>query len=251
MNTDTGTNTNRSLIVVAGSKGGVGKSFAAMAISDWLITAKNADVLVFDGDPGNADVFKPYENHEPKPVAEDLDRDEGWLLLADSCGENRDAHVVVNTGAGNLGTMLRYSPRIFDVASQLLDCRVVVLWVIDHLRDSVEMLMTYLDQRTDQSPLHVVCNQGPDDRRTFEFYEKASEQLHEFSGQTIVLPTIAERVIKQLYTDRMTLAALSGRDSQVDSRDGSILHVPYGTRVEVDRWRRVVWRALDNLHLVE
>ena len=251
MNTDTGTNTNRSLIVVAGSKGGVGKSLAAMAISDWLMTEKNAQVLVIDGDPGNADVYKPYEHYDPKPVAVDLDRDEGWLQLADSCGEYRDAHVVVNTGARNLDTMLRYSPRILDVTSNQLDRRVAVLWVIDHLRDSVEMLMTYLDQRTDHSPLHVVCNQGADDRRTFEFYEKASEQLHDFSGETIVLPTIAKRVIKHLYIDRMTLAGLSGRESQKDSRGGSKLQVPFGTRLEVDRWRGVVWRALDNLHLVE
>ena len=265
MNTTKSTNTDKALIVVAGVRGGVGKSLVAMAVIDWLISFEKARVLVVDGDPDNADVYKPHANTEPTPFAVNLDLREGWLSLADSCSEHRDAHVVVDTGARNLDSMLRYSAEIFTAVSAGLERHVVVLWVIGGERNSVHLLRRYLDERTEKTLLHVVCNQGEDELRSFPLFDQfgVRKRIAELSGKTIVIPTLANRVTTLLYTQRQTLGAIadgsalidSNDDSNDDSKDDSkkdlTRPVPFGTRVEVDRWRNLVWRELETLDLME
>ena len=261
MSTIESTNTDKSLIVVAGVRGGVGKSLVAMAVIDWLISVEKAKVLVVDGDPDNADSFKPYKNIAPTPLPVNLDHREGWLVVADSCGEHPDAHVVVDTGARNLDSMLKFSAQIYTAVSAGLKRHVVVLWVVGGERNSVHLLRRYLDERTAETPLHVVCNQGAAEHPSFPLFDESDvpKRVAGLSGKIIVIPTLADRVTTLLYTHRHTLGALADGSAMIDSNDGSKddskkapkRPVPFGTRVEVDRWRGLVWSELEKLDLME
>ena len=234
-------NRNMSMIVVGGSKGGVGKSLICMTVVDWLHCAKKESVLLNDSDDSNPDVHKAYASElKPKPLMVNLDLREGWLVLADRCAEHRDAHVVINTGARNLDSMRRYSgPAMIGVATEL-QRPVTVLWVIDDMRDSVELLRRYFDDMHTSTQLHVVCNEGEEERRSFFYNEtKTATVLAEAGCKTIVVPTLAKRATTLLYTGRKTIRVVAGDDPDEP--------MPFGTRVEMNRWRKVVWERLDRL----
>ena len=240
----------KSMIVVGGSKGGVGKSLVCMGVVDWLHCAKGEHVLLIDGDDTNTDVYKAYGTElEPEPSTVNLDVREGWLDLADRCAKHPDAHVVINTGARNLKTMVRYSgPAMTGVATEL-ERHVAVLWVIDDQRDSVELLRRYIDEMPkavhDATRLHVVCNEGQEEGRSFEFYEtrKTAQTVAEAKGKTIVIPTLAKRATTLLYTERKAIRMVAEGDLQNP--------VAFGTRVEMTRWRKLVWEELESLRLTE
>ena len=242
-------NVNTSMIIVGGSKGGVGKSIVCMAVVDWLKCAKKESVLLIDSDDSNPDVYKAYELElKPKPRMVNLDEREGWLVLADWCAEHDGAHIVINTGARNLDSMLRYSdPAMKGVATEL-QRPVTVLWVIDDMRDSVELLRRYFDAiRATQTStqLHVVQNEGEEERRSF-FYdetETTATVLAEAGCKTIVVPTLAKRATTLLYTKRTSIRVVAG-----DNPDEPM---PFGTRVEMNRWRKAVWEGLESLRLTE
>ena len=173
----------KNLIVVAGSKGGVGKSLTSMATVDWLTCARYESVLLVDSDHSNPDVFRQYDGEiDPTPRSLTLDSREGWLALGDLCSDHRDAHVVVNTGARNLDTMQRYSGEIMAGAAADLGRHVAVLWVIDGQRDSVELLRRYFDTVNSAAmrppQLHVVCNEGEEEGRSFDFLITLESKWH-------------------------------------------------------------------------
>ena len=243
-------NSGKSMIVVGGSKGGVGKSLVTMTIVDWLHQAKEKSVLLIDSDDNNPDVYKAYSAElDPEPSTLNLDLREGWLALADRCVEHPDAHVVINTGARNLDTMLLYSGPVMTGIATELKRHVVVLWVIDDQRDSVELLRRYIDETStaepDQTRLHVICNEGQEEGRSFEYYhsKKTAELVADASGRTVVIPTLAKRATTLLYTERKPIRVVAEGDPEDP--------VPFGTRIEMSRWRKLVWACLETLGLDE
>ena len=74
------------IYIVSGSKGGVGKSFVAIMLVDYLIK-RGYKVFVIDADKANADVWKCYKE-ELSCQRIDLSVVEGWIAVADLCGEH-------------------------------------------------------------------------------------------------------------------------------------------------------------------
>ena len=238
-----------SLIVVGGSKGGVGKSLVTMTVVDWLTCSKGERVLLIDGDDSNPDVLKAYARElDPEPCTMNLDLREGWLALADRCAEHPNAHVVINTGARNLDALLRYSGPVTTAVATDLQRQVVVLWVINAERDSVELLRRYVDAMpTIRAPirLHVVCNEGEVEGRSFAFYEATTTArlVTDAEGKTILIPTLARRAATLLNTERKSIRMVAEGDLQSP--------VLFGTRVAMTHWRRLVWERLETLGLAE
>ena len=174
---------------------------------------------------------------------------EGWLALADYCDEHTEAHVVINTGAGYIEPILEYAgPAMLDIATELTR-NVAILWVTDGKRDSIELLRRYLDEMPeavqDATGLHVLCNDGAEERPSLELYKKRStaEIVAKAKGKAIVIPTLAERVITLLYEDRKTIRQVAGDDPGE--------RMPFGTRAEMIRWRHAVRNGLETLELTE
>ena len=242
-------NASNTMILVGGSKGGVGKSLVTMAVVDWLCCAMNESTLLIDGDESNPDVYKAYENVlEPKPITINLDVREGWLSLADRCAGHPSAHVVINTGARNIDAMLRYSGSTMNGVATELQRSVVVLWVINAERDGVELLRRYVDAiraAHTTTQLHVVCNEGEEEGRSFNYYKgtETAKVVSDMGWRTIVIPTLAKRATTLLYTKRKTIRVVAGDDPNE--------LMPFGTRLEMTRWRNVVRTSLESLRLTE
>ena len=231
-----------SIVQVVGPKGGVGKSFITHCVIDWLVAYHNQEVLIIDGDSNNSDVQKVHANREPTPRGLDLDVREGWLGLVDACGEYPAAQIVINTGGRNERALNLY---LTDTLNRLaVDGRrnVVVLWVIDNMRDCIEQLRTYLENSAARRfPLHVACSEGKSEGASFELFRssRTAAMVAKAGGQVFTVPNIAERITKPLYNDRTPLHVLAG--------DSPAPPVPFGNRIEVERLRAGVWPALEEL----
>ena len=232
------------LVVVAGSKGGVGKSLMSMVLADFLNNS-NADnsesVLVLDGDDPTFNVGKIFPDSNPKAICVDLDKPEGWMDVGDQCSEYEGHHVVVNTGARSMHAMIAYAPGILAAVATELTRPLSILWVVNSQRDSAELLASYMDAIKGENAgrVVVVCNEGEDEARTFPFFEPG-KALHArvtgAGGAIIRMPTLARRITQLLYTERRNIHAVATTEA-------------FGTRVEMERWRHRMWTELDQLDL--
>lgn len=232
----------RAITVIVGPKGGVGKSFVAHCVIDWLISSHHQEVLVVDGDSNNSDVGKAHENRKPAPRNLDLDVREGWLALGDACAEHPGAQVVINTGGRNEEALRRFSADTLNRLGGDGRPNVVMLWVIDNKRDSLQQLRNYLEGSPDRRfALHVVCSEGQSEGASFELYRQSQTavMVTKAGGQVLTAPTIAARIIEPLYNARTPLHVLAGDDPAQP--------MPFGNRIEVERLRGVLWPALDAL----
>ena len=89
----------KSIYVVGGSKGGVGKSMVAMAIIDYL-HQRQEPVLLLESDTSNPDVWKAYRDTVASELV-GLDEADGWVRFVNACEERPDHTVVLNTAARN------------------------------------------------------------------------------------------------------------------------------------------------------
>ena len=232
------------LVIVGGSKGGVGKSLMAMCLVDYLACKGRAQVLVIDGDDSNPDVAKCHGALKPAPIRLNLDIRDGWMDLADQCSGSPDAHVVVNTGARSLDALIRYSGPVLGGIERGLKRHIATIWVINNQRDSVELLRSYMDGMVHDvaGRLHVACNQGEQEGRSFSFYEgtNTAKAVARSGGQVITIPTLANRAVTLLYTERKAIRDIAEGES-----------VAFGTRLEAARWRGEVWSELGRLRLMD
>ena len=97
----------------------------------------------------------------------------------------------------------------------------------------------------DSKQLHVVCNEGQEEGRSFEKYHSwdTSKLVTDAGGKTVVIPTLAKRATTLLYTERKPIRVVAEGDPEDP--------VPFGTRIEMSRWRKLVWACLETLGLDE
>ena len=113
----------------------------------------------------------------------------------------------------------------------------------------MELLRRYIDEMStagpDQTRLHVICNEGQEEGRSFAFYEgtTAAKLVADAGGRTVVIPTLAKRATTLLYTERKPVRIVA--DGHPEDP------IPFGTRIEMSRWRKLVWACLETLGLDE
>jgi nucleoside-diphosphate-sugar epimerase len=112
------------IYMVGGSKGGVGKSFVALALVDYL-QRMNARVVLVETDTANPDVMKAVAD-EIDCASCDLDDAGGWIDLVNVCDAHRDATIIVNTAARNQTGVARYGATLAGTLD-VLARRLIVL----------------------------------------------------------------------------------------------------------------------------
>jgi hypothetical protein len=119
-------------------------------------------------------------------------------------------------------------------AMQEMRRELIVLWIINRHRDSIELLESF-QQAFPGVTIHACRNLyfGPQER--FEMYNssKAREAI-EKTGKTLDFPDVANRVTDWLYSRRMSIRSAH-------------LEMPLGTRVELQRWRNRCAEVLDSV----
>lgn len=219
------------IYIIGGSKGGVGKSFVTMASVDHLLHLKKKVVLV-ESDTSNPDVWKAYKEEVPTELI-DLDEADGWIRLVQTCDDNPDSVVVVNTAARNNKGVSAYGETLRNTLSELKR-DLVTLWVINRQRDSLELMKEFMEALP--ATLHVVRNGyfGADDK--FELYNssKLRKSVESEGGKTVTFPEIADRVSDDIYSKRMSIEKAS-------------IEMPIGNRAELSRWRTAVRKMMNEV----
>jgi hypothetical protein len=222
--------TKRRFYLVAGSKGGVGKSLATMSLIDYLLSHDNK-VYLFESDTSNPDVAKAHANTVPHELV-DLDARDGWIQMVNRVGELTDHICIVNTGSRNNTAIHKFSS-LLSSALEEIDVSLVTIWLINGQRDCVELLHGYRDALP-SARIHVLRNEHC--ATTFNIYDTSTirKEVEAAGGQSHSFPELAARVTDQLYSGRQTLQTLETAAAS-----------PLGNRMEVRRWRNQVSKVFD------
>lgn len=213
------------LYLVAGSKGGVGKSMVTMALVD-LLREQGKNVFLVECDNSNPDVWKAHKD-ELRSELVNLDEAEGWIRLLNICDSNRDHVVVVNTAARNNAAVTRFGSTLNNSLDEL-GRELVTFWVINRQRDSLELLREFMNA-IPRSLLHVVRNGYFGEERKFELYNASTtrEQIEKKGGKSITFADLADRVADDLYSKHLSIGTANRT-------------LPLGNRAELSRWRNEV-----------
>ena len=216
---------NQPIILVSGSKGGVGKSLTTMALMDYF-SVNHKYVKLIDADVNNPDVFRCYGRTTSGEVVS-LDEVEGWIHLVNTCDAMPFKAVVVNSPAQSNVAVGKHASLLVNSLRELAR-PLITLWVINRQRDSLELLNEYMSY-VHSGVVHVVCNGYFGEAKKFELYEKSSirQSIATQGGKSMFLPDLSDRVTDELYSKRITLAEAA-------------LQFKLGDRIELQRWREWV-----------
>jgi hypothetical protein len=194
-----------------------------LALADHLQRRDTHAVLV-ETDTSNPDVMKALRD-EMKCAAYDLDDADGWIGFVNFCDTHRGAAVIVNTAARNQTGVARYGGTLARTLDEL-ERQLVVLWVINRQRDSLELLHIF-GQTFPDTVTHVVRNGyfGTPDK--FALYQESQlRKSIETKGRSLDFPDLADRVADELRSQRISIRK-AAETMQI------------GQRAELFRWREL------------
>ncbi|MFP6559343.1 P-loop NTPase [Paraburkholderia sp. B3] len=220
MNTTADTAVNL-IYLVGGGKGGVGKSVVALALVDHL-QRRGVKAVLVENDTSNPDVMRAVHD-EIECASFDLDTAGGWIDVVNYCDAHRDAAVVVSTAARNQDGVSRYGATLGSTLGEL-GRRLVVLWVINRQRDSLELLRQFSETFPDAT-VHVVRNglYGAPERFVL-YHDSKLRKAIEAKGRSLDFPELADRVADDLRSQRLSVRK-------------AVETLPIGQRAELLRWR--------------
>jgi len=212
----------KAIFLVGGGKGGVGKSLMSMALLDFLQTGGREPFLV-ETDTSVPDVFKAYQEEIAGELV-NLDEREGWIELVNLVESKAGSTIVINTGARNQTGVSNFG-RTLSRALGELGRKLVVLWMIDRKRESLELLSDFM-AAIPEAEVHVVRNLYLGGEKKFELYNasKMKAGIEARGSKSVNLPELADRVTDAMNKGRMTIAKATGELS-------------LGDRMELERWR--------------
>ena len=210
------------IFLVGGGKGGVGKSLMSMALLDFLQLTGRQPFLV-ETDTSVPDVFKTYGEAVGGELV-NLDEREGWMDLVNLVERSPESTFVINTGARNQTGITNFG-RTLSKALPALGRKLVLLWMIDRKRESLELLSDFTEA-IPEAAVHVVRNLYLGTEKKFELYNgsKMKSAIEARGGKSLSLPELADRVTDAMNKGRLTIERAVGELS-------------LGDRMELERWR--------------
>lgn len=220
----------RSIYLVGGSKGGVGKTMVSMALVDYL-SARGDGIAVVECDTANPDIYKAYKDSIQVELI-NLDENDGWIQLVNLCEDEPNKDIIINTAARSNEGISAHG-RILLHGLDELNRKLVAMWVINRQRDSVELLRRYMEAMP-RSTVYVVRNGYFGTEKQFELYNssKVRAEVEGAGGASLMFPDLADRVADDLYSKRLSI--------QVAAKQ-----LPLGNRAELQRWCDEVRKCFD------
>src|ERR1700690_284270 len=194
----------RPIFLIGGGKGGVGKSLLSMTVVDFLSCTERAPFLI-ETDTSVPDVFKTYQAETGGELV-NLDEREGWIELVNLAESRPESTFVINTGARNQTGITNFG-RTLSKALPQLKRKLVVFWLIDRKRESLELLSDFLEAIPD-AEMHVVRNMYLGTEKKFELYNgsKMRAAIEKNGGRSLNFPEVADRVTDAMNKGRLTIA---------------------------------------------
>lgn len=231
------------IYMVAGSKGGVGKSMLALISID-LLLEQGREILFIETDTSNPDVYRCLERDPEGAPGEAIDGivmqtiklevSNGWVDLVNAIGTHSDRVVVINTAARTNTAVKSFGRTLWKVLPEL-GRKLVTLWVINRQRDAMDQLEEHLQVFSD-CQTHVIRNGYFGDESQFELYNKSKlrARIERAGGQSLVLPGLADRVADAIYSESFPISR-------------ALREMVIGNRAELSRWRDEAKLALADI----
>jgi hypothetical protein len=212
----------KSIFLVGGGKGGVGKSLLSMTVVDYLDGTGGGPFLV-ETDTSVPDVYKTYKDAVGGELV-NLDEREGWIDLVNLVESKPENTIVINTGARNQTGISNFG-RTLGKALPQLKRKLIVFWLIDRKRESLELLADFMEALP-EAEMHVVRNMYLGTEKKFELFNgsKMKATIEKLGSRSLNFPELADRVTDAMNKGRLTIAKAS-------------TELSLGDRMELERWR--------------
>lgn len=188
---------NKRLILPATDKGGVGKSFFAVALVDWLKQHPDSPSwAAFDPDEGNKTLIRFHPETQFLDIEEDSGLDPCFTALADV-----DTAVVDGVGSRQKTVFLKWVEEVslFDLADNM-GIGLTYYLVMEDGMDSINSAQRIMEHVGDRVDWLLVRNakQG----KNFNLWDESSayDRFRELNGREIRFPAINKHLI-QFYDD--------------------------------------------------
>lgn len=226
---------NNNVYYVGGSKGGVGKSLFTFILANYFLE-KNGNILLVDSDTDNPDVYKAHKDMGLPNLTcamNRLDSKNDWMDLSNLMEKYPD-HLVIINGAARTKETIQNNGAMFWEMLEMLNRKMIVFWLINIQRDSVELLHSF-QQSLPKATIHVCRNLFFGNPEKFEIYNssKARENV-EIQGKTINFPELAPRVATALYSRRQPIKT-------------AYEQMRISERVELSRWKNLCGKVLNEV----
>lgn len=235
-------------IIVHGDKGGVGKSFVAQAIADYLL-ARNEPVAIIDADTANPDVSRMFAKYIPCAEA-NVRSENGWMDVMDFVIKHPGHTIIMNTPAG-IGEFMKADMTSFSdfLKDQDVPVEMELWWTMNVQHDSVNLL-NKANEAYGQffARLRVVCNlhfangdksaQGP-----FLLWNESPlrTRIEKNNGMTIFFPGLHVRVVQKLFTPGRTMPFSYAQDAA----SGEAVGLEHSERWKLQQWRTDIKKLMD------
>ena len=161
-------------------------------------------------------------------------------------------YVLVNGAAGDIEHFTKGADIIADLSARVA-ARMMVLWLIDDMLDTVQNLVRFvraLEERcipqAEWPEILVVCNEQQDEYRTFEIYEQSEirKQVLGLGGREINVPSFSLPLRQGILSKRLSIEQCVGEAAANELVDSSI-------RMEAGRARQETTKIFDEAGIIE
>lgn len=235
-----------SLYLVAGDKGGVGKSQIAEAFTDYLIERKKLKPVVVEADMRNPDVARMFEGVcDVERI--NLREKEGWFELSSIVHEAAGRPVVLSL-PGNIGDAMERYNEVLAEALRDLKQDAYMFWVLNREPDSINLLRVALDSLSPVLKRTVAVRNlhwGEAAKFTRWNESKTREKLLADGGLEIDIEDLHDKLVDATKRALPKAVRFSAYDDVKDPDTGEALR--YGFKAELKRWVDSTFRAFDGI----
>lgn len=218
--------------LVAGNKGGVGKSVVAKSMADWLRFHTVAMTIV-DGDKRTPDLYAAFHG-TTRGHQFDLNEETGWAELSDFlCDDKLQGHIVINLPDGISDRAIQNFHRLERLAASY-GFAVKVLFVLNTLPDGLNLLMSLAESFASVIPVKNL------------FFGSASEFRHfdecfagQFDDKTILFPSMHAGLMMVYRESHLTLSEF------IEQTDDAASNFTYA-KIAIADWRDSMFEALED-----
>jgi len=198
----------KQLNLILNGKGGVGKSFLAVNLVQYL-KDKSIPFVACDSDNENSTLKRFHSDAEFINLAQSRSLDDMFRAL-----ERADL-VIVDCRAASTDVFLRYFAAI-DIAAVLrtLGARLTLLMPVNHEADSLDQVQRMVEAMADNARFIIIRNQVH--AESFSLYDKSAVRvrlLKQLDAKEITMPRMEEWLVEGLNRVNLTITAAAKHES--------------------------------------
>jgi cellulose biosynthesis protein BcsQ len=198
----------KQLNLILNGKGGVGKSFLAVNLVQYL-KDKSIPFVACDSDNENSTLKRFHPDAEFINLAQSRSLDDMFRAL-----ERADL-VIVDCRAASTDLFLRYFAAI-DIAAVLraLDARLTLLMPVNHEADSLDQVQRVVEVMADHARFVIIRNQVH--AESFTLYDQSQVRvrlLKNLEAKEITMPRMEEWLVEGLNRVNLTITAAAKHES--------------------------------------